>query len=265
MLDFSLINNIQKKLIVSNNPFPNIIMKNTLPLEVIKKAEQEFISFDKFFEHPPNRYGWCKSSCNNFDKMPTTVKSIISFFYSKNFLALLEKNFNLKNILPDWKMWGAGMHGSTNGGHLTVHSDFIYQRKTKTRRVLNLLLYLNSDWKDEWNGHIELWNKQMTKKTLSLSPSLNNMLIFRTDKDSNHGFPDKILCPDTVMRKSIALYYYVEENRTFPIQIRKRKYFTTVWKKRPNTSDPEFMDRDSLWRKVKYKYLPSFFLNNKES
>ena len=95
--------------------------------------------------------------------------------------------------------------------------------------------------------------KQMTKKTLSLSPSLNNMLIFRTDKDSNHGFPDKILCPDTVMRKSIALYYYVEENRTFPIQIRKRKYFTTVWKKRPNTSDPEFMDRDSLWRKVKYK------------
>jgi len=26
----------------------------------------------------------------------------------------------------------------------------------------------------------------------------------------------------------------------------KRKYFTTVWKKRPDTNDPDFMDRDNL-------------------
>ena len=265
MLDLNHIKQLQKKMTLSHKPFPNIIVKNSLPLEIIKKAEKEFMSFTNFFDHPPYRYAWCKSSCNNFKKMPETIQNIISFFYSKLFLELLENKFNLNNIKPDWKMWGAGMHGSTKGGYLTIHSDFIYQRKTKTRRVLNLLLYLNSTWQEEWNGHIELWDKRMKNKVQSLSPSLNNMLIFRTDKDSNHGFPDKIICPENVMRKSIALYYYVEEKRAFPVQVIRRKYFTTVWKKRPNTNDPDFMDRDSLWRKIKYKYLPSFFLNNKEN
>jgi Rps23 Pro-64 3,4-dihydroxylase Tpa1-like proline 4-hydroxylase len=192
--------------------------------------------------------------------MPNTTKEIISFFYSDNFLNFLGKKFNLKNVIPDWNLWGGGMHTSTRGGHLTVHSDFIYQRKTNTRRVLNLLLYLNSNWKDDWRGQIELWDKKMTKKVKHLSPFINNVLIFRTDKDSNHGYPDPLLCPENVTRKSIALYYYVDEKRISPVQIKKRKYFTTVWKKRPNSNDPKFMDGDNVWRKIKYKYLPRIFL-----
>ena len=67
-------------------------------------------------------------------------------------------------------------------------------------------------------------NKEMKNKVVSLLPLINNMLIFRTDKDSNHGFPDKLLCPDNIYRKSIALYYYVEEKRILPIQLKKRKH-----------------------------------------
>ena len=70
----------------------------------------------------------------------------------------------------------------------------------------------------------------MENKVVSLPPLSNNMLIFRTDKDSNHGFPDKLLCPENILRKSIALYYYVDEKRVSPIQF-KRKHYTTVWKK----------------------------------
>ena len=81
------------------------------------------------------------------------------------------------------------------------------KKKTNTRRVINLLLYLNSDWKDEWNGNIELWDKKMTKKVRSLSPSLNNMLIFRTDNKSWHGVSREICCPVNKSRKSIAFYY----------------------------------------------------------
>ena len=261
MLDNNLINQIEKKISLNNKPFPNIIIENSLPLEVVKKAENDFSSFRKFLPGDENfRYGTPKFTLNVFNEMPKSIQDIISFFYSSNFLKLLERNFNLKNILPDWTLHGAGMHNNARGNFLNIHSDFIYQRTINTRRVLNLLLYLNSDWKEEWNGYIELWDKKMTKKISSLSPSLNNMLIFRTDKDSNHGFPDKLVCPENISRKSIALYYYVEETNSLPIQIKKRKYFTTVWKKRSNTNDPEFMDRDNLWRKIKYKYLPRFFL-----
>ena len=78
--------------------------------------------------------------------MPYTIKKIIDFFYSKNFINILEKKFNLKNIEADWTLHDGGLHESFNSGFLKVHSDFIYMRKSKLRRVLNLLLYLNSNW-----------------------------------------------------------------------------------------------------------------------
>ena len=260
MLDNNLIQELDKKLSVEEIPFPHITASNILPLDIAKKAENEFFNFNKLIDSGGYRYGNLHRHYSKFKDMPNTTKKIISFFYSDDFLNFLGKKFNLENVMPDWNLWGGGMHTSTRGGHLTIHSDFIYQRKTNTRRVLNLLLYLNSDWKDDWRGEIELWDKKMTKKAKHLSPLINNILIFRTDKDSNHGYPDPLLCPESVTRKSIALYYYVDEKRVLPIQVKKRKYFTTVWKKRPNSNDPNFMDQDTIWRKIKYKYLPSIFL-----
>ena len=81
---------------------------------------------------------------------------------------------------------------------------------------------------------------------------------------SAHGVPkcvpDSIKCPKNITRKSIALYYYTEENNILPIKVKMRKNYTTQWKKRPGTNDPEFMEDHNLWRKIKYKYLPSFII-----
>ena len=251
---------ISKKIEINNNPFPHIIQQNFLPKQIVKKAEKEFINFKNFENTGAYKYGNLKSHFSIYKKMPTNIKKIISFFYSKKFIRLLELKFNLSNIKPDWSLWGGGMHSSKTGGNLKIHSDFIFLRKKNTRRVLNLLLYLNSNWKDKWKGDIELWDKKMKKKVKSLSPSLNNVLIFRTDKESNHGFPDSIKCPKNITRKSIALYYYTEENNILPIKVKMRKNYTTQWKKRPGTNDPEFMEDHNLWRKIKYKYLPSFII-----
>lgn len=254
---------LKEKLILNTDPFPHIINHNMLPIEIVQKAEKEFLQFDnRLHDTGAYRYGNLKRHFSNFKKMPSVVREIISFFYSKDFIEVLEEKFKIKNIIPDWKLWGGGMHVSKKGGHLTIHSDFLYQRITNTKRVLNLLLYLNSDWKENWGGDIELWDEKMTKKIKQLSPKINNCLIFRTDKNSNHGFPDPINCPKEVTRKSIALYYYVEDKSFFPLKIVPRKYFTTIWKKRPNSNDPEFMDKgsnDNLWRKIKYKFLPRIY------
>ena len=45
---------------------------------------------------------------------------------------------------------------------LKIHSDFYLHQYLKIDRRLNLLLYLNDDWKDEYGGHLELWDKTMT-------------------------------------------------------------------------------------------------------
>ena len=50
------------------------------------------------------------------------------------------------------------------GGRLGVHIDFTkHQNIHYLWRRCNVLLYLNKGWKDEWNGHLELWDKPRKK------------------------------------------------------------------------------------------------------
>ena len=122
-----------------------------------------------------------------------------------------------------------------------------------------MLLYLNSNWKAEWNGSIELWDKNVKKKEFSASPLINNVVAFRTDFESNHGFPDPVQCPETESRKSIALYYYVKEKSILPFTLKKRKHFHAVWKSRPSKNEPNFSDRDSLLKRLKNNFFFRLF------
>ena len=191
--------------------------------------------------------------------MPNTIKKIINILYSDKFLKILENKFKLSNLEPDWDLIGGGMHQSFNGGFLKVHSDFIYKRKSKQKRVINLLLYLNSNWKEEGNGSIELWDNDVKNKIFSAAPLFNNVVAFRTDLDSNHGFPDPVKGPKHESRKSIALYYYVKERSILRFTIKKRKYFHAIWKSRPSINEPNFSDQDSFLKRLKNKFFFRLF------
>tara|TARA_B110000967_G_C18689774_1_gene462360 strand:+ start:97 stop:879 length:783 start_codon:yes stop_codon:yes gene_type:complete len=254
-----IIESIAQRISVNNDPFPYFFIDNFLPTEMAKKAEQEFNNSPNLNNAGNERYQKTKLVFNKYEEMPPTIKDIVKIFYSKNFLKVLENKFNLKNLEPDWTLQGGGMHQSFNGGFLKVHSDFIYKRKSKQRRVLNLLLYLNSNWKKEWNGSIELWDKEMNNLKFSAEPLINNALVFRTDKDSNHGFPEPITCPSNESRTSIALYYYTKEKSFFPFSLKKRQYFHAVWKARPSKVEPTFSDENSFFKRLKDKFFYRLF------
>ena len=97
------------------------------------------------------------------------------------------------------------------------------------------------------------------RKENQVAAEINWTVIFRTDTESNHGFPDPIMCPEKVTRKSIALYYYTEEKTILPLAIRRRKYYHAVWKKRPNVVEPKFGDNDSFFKRIKHKFFYRFF------
>jgi len=259
MLNSIDISNLESKINIEKDPFDHTVASNFLPEDVASKAEMEFEKFDQLVNSQNQRYEKLKSGFNDYSKLPSTIKKIIDVFYSNDFIRLLEKKFKIEGIEPDWKLTGGGMHQSFNGGHLKIHSDFLYKRKSKQRRVLNLLLYLNTEWKDKWKGSLELWDKDMKLCKKKISPKINNCVIFRTDKESNHGFPDPITCPVNVKRKSIAIYYYVKETNILPITIKKRKLFHAVWKKRPNVEEPVFADQNNFFKRLKNKFFFRFF------
>ena len=46
-------------------------------------------------------------------------------------------------------------------GISSIHADFNLHEKMQVERRLNLLIYLNDDWPEEYGGQLELWDKKM--------------------------------------------------------------------------------------------------------
>ena len=133
------------------------------------------------------------------------------FLYHLNsitFLEFLSAVTGIPNLISDPRFDGGGLHQIVRGGKLGIHADFNRHRAYNLDRRLNLLLYLNKDWREEWGGHLQLWNRDMTRCEAKVLPIFNRMMIFGTTDFTYHGHPDPLQCPDHMTRKSLALYYF---------------------------------------------------------
>ena len=208
-------------------PFPHIVIDNFLPEEILDVALQAFSEY--------NQNEWLKFSNENELKLasknevfiPQVIRSILHELNSGFVLDWLQYLTDTPRLVADTRLYGGGMHCIENGGKLNVHIDFNVERRTGLYRQLNLLLYLNKDWKDEYNGHLEFWNADKTECKLKLAPLFNRCVIFNTTGKSWHGHPVPLNAPEGVARKSLALYYYnTKEEDAFNASIEAQ---TTLW------------------------------------
>src|SRR5262249_42969076 len=81
-------------------------------------------------------------------------------------------------------------------------------KRLQIYRRLNLIVYLNKGWQEEWGGHLELWAPKAEKAAERIAPLFNRAVIFDTSNFSYHGHPHPLACPESESRKSVALYYY---------------------------------------------------------
>ena len=127
---------------------------------------------------------------------------------SATFLDFLSTVTGIPDLIPDPGFEGGGLHQIVRGGKLGVHADFNKHSKLGLDRRLNLLLYLNQNWKEEYGGHLELWDKDMKGCEAKVLPLFNRVMIFSTTDFTYHGHPTPLQCPEGWTRKSLALYYY---------------------------------------------------------
>ncbi len=247
----SLINHHNNVLDVKNDPYGYCTTNNFFPENVIKNVSSSFNFPETIGTTSDVLFQKTKRALNNYDLFPLEIKKIVDYLNSRDFINILEDKFGIQNLVADPSLFGGGMHESRNGGYLKIHSDFIYIRNKKLKRMLNLLVYLNDNWDENWGGAIELWDQKMENNFLKVYPKINHAVIFRTDTESNHGFPDPIKCPKSVGRKSLALYYYIKDNSFF----KRTKFFYARWKRRPGIDEPKFGDNRNFIEKFKNNFL----------
>ena len=212
---------------VSASPFPHIVIDNFLPEEVLNQVLKEFPD--------PKKIDWVKFNNVQEKKLASSGEEQISYFTrslihqlnSSVFINFLEELTEIKGLIPDPHLWGGGLRQIEKGGLLKIHADFNWYAKLRINRRLNILIYLNKDWKEEYGGHIELWNKDMTKCEQKILPLFNRCVIFSTTDNSYHGHPEPLTCPGGWTRKSLALYYYTSNG------IEDTQIHSTNFKTRP--------------------------------
>lgn len=193
----------------SNKPFPHIYFDDFLPSGVAEAAVRDFPN--------PDQVDWLrhrgvdqhrKLAFDHAEELPAPLRDILIFLNSRPMLNFLEKLTGIQDIFGDPYYNGGGLHQIKPGGSLEVHADYSFHPKLKVDRRINVLVYMNKDWKEEYGGHFELWNRDLTRAEHKILPIFNRCAIFSTTSHSYHGHPTPLSCPPDRTRKSIATYYF---------------------------------------------------------
>lgn len=196
----------------SASPFPHIVLDDVLHPEAFAKAAGEFPGMHDEFWKGYLHVNETKYSNTEPDTWGDTLTAVAREFCSPEFVAYLEQLTGIPGLMPDWSMDGGGLHMTKRGGHLNIHADFsTHHTHANWARRVNILLYLNEEWDPSWGGLLELWDPDMTACQATVTPAGNRMLVFTTSLDSFHGHPDALQCPEDVARRSMALYYFTED------------------------------------------------------
>ncbi len=194
-------------------PYPHIVIDDFLLLEVAERALKEFPALDP--EQWNNYLHANERKFSNTDPKTwgPTLQRILHELNSPRFVGFVSRLIGVQNLIPDPSLDGGGLHQSTTGGFLNVHTDFtVHPHQPKWQRRANLLLYLNDDWRPEYGGDLELWSADMKECVERVAPIANRVLIFTTDTTSYHGHPEPLRCPEGTARRSMALYYFSVED-----------------------------------------------------
>jgi Rps23 Pro-64 3,4-dihydroxylase Tpa1-like proline 4-hydroxylase len=202
------VNNIEtlKQQFIKAEPFENVVIDNFLDTNYAEKLYNLF---------PKNYDGWykyinpieVKYAYDDIDKLDSDLKNYFYYLSTNKLIEIFRKLTDIDNLTYDEYLHGAGLHCHPRNGMLNIHLDYEKHPYSGKERRINIIYFLSKDWKEEWNGQNELWNKNVTKCIKRTDVKFNRAIIFKTNNISWHGLPERILCPKDVYRKSLAYYY----------------------------------------------------------
>jgi Rps23 Pro-64 3,4-dihydroxylase Tpa1-like proline 4-hydroxylase len=190
-------------------PFPHAVLDGLFPERELEEVLSDFPGPD---EPIWRRFDNAEEKKLGYDHRTSAVGERIGrfmdFMNSWRLLEFLEKLTSIDGLIPDPYFGGGGPHQILPGGFLKVHADFNWHPTLKLDRRLNVLVYLNRDWREEFGGHLELWDRSMSRCVRRILPVFNRTVVFSTTDFSFHGHPHALACPPGRSRKSVSFYYY---------------------------------------------------------
>src|SRR5215471_19215065 len=202
-------------------PFRHAIIEDFFESSFAERLLADFPSFNPALAKNEIYGGvWGKAVNTRIHEISATYLELYNLIQSRTFLDCMGKISGIPDLLFDPALYGGGTHENLHGQDLDPHVDFNYNEAQGLHRRLNLIVYLNKDWREEWGGALELHSnprKPEENQWQSFNPIFNRAVLFETNERSWHGLP-RIELPQEERhrsRKSISIYLY---SRTRPAE-----------------------------------------------
>lgn len=217
-------------------PFRHLVLDDFFTDSFCEELVERFPPFDEKLAMNENGQVGGKCVHERLDDLGGPYARIDELIQTREFLDWLGRVAGIDKLLYDPDYFGGGTHENRHGQDLDPHVDFNKHPKTGWHRRLNLIVYLNREWSEDWAGAIEFHSDPRLppehNEITTVQPALNRAVLFETTYWSWHGF-ERINLPegdnDPRSRKSIALYFYSEDRP----EEEKTKPHSTIYVERP--------------------------------
>jgi Rps23 Pro-64 3,4-dihydroxylase Tpa1-like proline 4-hydroxylase len=192
----------------SAKPFKHLVLDNLFSDDLLDRVISEM--------RPMGEGDWVQEDNDHIQQfnlrsavyLGEAGSELTAFLHSAKFLYFLSEITGIWELLPDPYLQGGGYHLIPPGGKFDVHVDRNTAYSTGLTRRLSLLIYLNKDWKHEYGGQLELWNKEGTECEVAIEPIFNRTTIFEITDQNFHGVPATVACPEGRSRNCFTAYFH---------------------------------------------------------
>jgi Rps23 Pro-64 3,4-dihydroxylase Tpa1-like proline 4-hydroxylase len=195
---------------VTAKPFPHTFVDGLFPDSLLDAVIADLPQDDKNWTEydNPNERKRVFSDVNAFAPAAETMAHALN---SLPVIEFLEKLTGIENIIPDPYLHAAGYMKVAPGGFLGLHTDFTMHKRLPLERRINVLVYLNRDWKTEWGGQLELHSGDDLNDPghveVNIEPIFNRTVIFSTP-NALHGHRRPVACPPGRNRLLFSCFYF---------------------------------------------------------
>lgn len=203
------------KAFARREPFRHLVIDDFLDTGFAQRLLAQFPAFER--GNARNEAGELggKSTIERIRALGDAYTELDDLIRTREFLDFVGAITGIPHLLYDPHYFGGGTHENRNGQDLDPHIDFNRHPLEPWHRRLNLIVYLNREWHDDWGGSLELHSDPRSPgdRKQIVTPLFNRCVIFETTESSWHGF-SRITLPEDrkdLSRKSVALYFYTTD------------------------------------------------------
>jgi Rps23 Pro-64 3,4-dihydroxylase Tpa1-like proline 4-hydroxylase len=186
-------------------PWPHLVLEDLVDPAYVAAAETQEITRALGLELQKEQ-GIVKAE--SAEVSGGAAQEILDSLLAPAFIDFLEQLTGIDRLMGDPTHAKAGLHVSPPGAFQALHRDFRRHPTTHYYHRINVLVFLNSDWRHEYGGELELWPANRSACGQRIRPEAGRVVIFETTPTSYHAIPEPVSCPAGRARLSLASYYY---------------------------------------------------------